>query len=168
MSVYCFDSSALMDMWNIHYPPDVFGSVWRTLEDAIGCGAAIAPKEVLREIEDGLDDLVPWAKRNKRMFIDEDERLYQLAQDIAHEYPNLIDERKEGKDADPWVVALAIREGAIVVTHEKKTGQKALGVDAPRIKIPDVCDFTGVKRATVADFLRDRAHGTALPDDGAV
>lgn len=159
MNVYCFDSSALMDMWNLLYPPDVFGAVWQTLEDAIAVGAAIAPKDVLREIEEGRDELVTWAKSHKAMFVDEDESLYDLTQRIAHEYPNLIDTGKSGPDADPWVVALALRDGAIVITHEKKTGHKKFGVDEPRVKIPDVCDFMGIPRASVAEFLRDRGLG---------
>jgi hypothetical protein len=156
MNVYCFDSSALMDMWNTMYPPDVFGVVWTALEEAIAAGAAIAPKEVLREIEDGRDELVPWAKRNKQMFIEEDEELYEVAHQVAHTYPNLIDAGKNGIDADPWIIALASQRNAIVITHEKKTGHKKFGMKEPRVKIPDVCDFMGLKRATVAEFLRDR------------
>jgi len=38
--------------------------------------------------------------------------------------------------ADPWVIAHAIKEGAVVVTKE----EKVTALNSKKIKIPNVCD----------------------------
>lgn len=155
LPVFCFDTSVLIDMWHVLYPPDVIPGVWRALEGAIADAAAIAPQEVYDELQEKLDELAAWAKNNKRFFVDFDEDLVQRVQQLEQQFPNLVEYAKEGHDADPWVIALAMRRGAAVVSHEKKTAQPG-GWDKPRVRIPDVCDALGVARFNVADFLRAR------------
>ncbi len=36
---YCVDTSGWLDGWERHYPPDVFPSLWTTLDELIGAGA---------------------------------------------------------------------------------------------------------------------------------
>ncbi len=50
---------------------------------------------------------------------------------IMASHPELVDDKKGRSLADPWVIAHAIAEKAIVVTTEMLASKK--------IKIPDVC-----------------------------
>jgi hypothetical protein len=56
-----------------------------------------------------------------------------------HKY--LVDNTKQRSLADPWVIAHAIKEKAIVVTKE----EKVTALNSNRIKIPNVCDNMGIR-----------------------
>lgn len=57
---YVIDSSSLIDLKR-KYPVDVFPGVWEKIDDLIVSNRLIAPEEVFNEIENGDDELVPWA-----------------------------------------------------------------------------------------------------------
>ena len=67
-----------------------------------------------------------------------------IQKNSAHKY--LVDNTKQRSLADPWVIAHALRENAIVVTKE----EKITAVNTTKIKIPNVCDNMGV--AWINDF----------------
>jgi len=163
VTLYCFDTSVLIDMWHDRYPIDIFAPVWDGLDAAVKDGCAMAPAEVLRELKEGADGLYEWARQRRDLFIEEDEELVAEATAVVRDYPNLIDAGKTGPDADPWVVALAHLKGCTVVTHEKKTGLKQFGMNKSRVRIPDVCDFMRIPRATVPAFLRSRGVALGAP-----
>jgi hypothetical protein len=52
--------------------------------------------------------------------------------------------------ADPWVIAHAIAEKAIVVTKENKETQSAA-----KVKIPNVCENMGVKWINDFQMIRE-------------
>ena len=72
MTAYCFDTSALLDAWTRHYPPDVFPQLWRSLEVRIAAGDVIAAEEVRVEIGKK-DARSSWAKRQQGLFVDLDQ-----------------------------------------------------------------------------------------------
>lgn len=45
--LFCVDTSAWMDGWQRHYPPDVFPSLWLRLEERIAAGHIICSEEVM-------------------------------------------------------------------------------------------------------------------------
>ena len=55
-------------------------------------------------------------------------------------HKNLVDNTKQRSLADPWIIAHAINENAIVVTKE----EKVTAINTNRIKIPNVCENMGV------------------------
>ena len=61
--IYSIDTSALLDGWRRHYPPDVFVSVWERIEGLIAGGELRATEEVRIELERKDDDVFKWAKR---------------------------------------------------------------------------------------------------------
>jgi len=78
-----------------------------------------------------------------------DEQVVQCLQDIFSADPNhkfLVDNTKARSLADPWVIAHALRENAIVVTKE----EKVTALNSTKIKIPNVCEK--MKVAWINDF----------------
>jgi len=152
--IYCIDTSALIDLWQIYGPgthPGLWGkgSARGKLGELIDAGRLIAPRQVYKEIrsykgESGLKD---WAKLNKRMFVQPTKEEILLVEQINATFLGLTDHMKETPDADPFVVALAsskIRSQLpgtgpdyVVLTCEKRGGGK------PRI--PDACDEYQIK-----------------------
>ena len=135
--LYCTDTSSLIELK--HFPRDVFGSVWTTLEDLIKAKRLFAPHEVFRELQKGDDDIFKWAKAQSGLFIDLDTAQGTLLSEILGRYPAMGAPMKTGPHADPLVIALARTrlnsggDGCHVVTEEKLKGPGS-------VKIPNVCD----------------------------
>lgn len=62
----------------------------------------------------------------------------------------LVDSIKQRSIADPWVIAFAMSENAIVVTKEEPAGP-----DSRRVKIPDVCSSLNVPWMNDFEFARE-------------
>lgn len=146
--IYSIDTSAILHSWVVEHPPDVFPSVWVKLEQLIGAGALAAPEEVLNELHGKDDPALKWAKQRRHMFVPEDPRIQATAKEILRAHPRLVDERKTGPQADPFVIALAKVRGCAVVTQEKATG------NPKRPHIPDVRRALGVQCLTMVELFR--------------
>jgi hypothetical protein len=146
---YCIDTSALVDLWRTHYPPDVFRTLWtKDLENLISQGILIAPEEVLNELEKRDDELLEWAKNHRKMFKDLNREQQQQLRIILGKFQDFVDTKKN-IDADPIVVALAKSKDWTVITSEstKKGG---------RPRIPYVCKDFDVKCITLVEFFREQ------------
>jgi len=154
MIIYVMDTSSLIKMKE-QYPRATFPSVWRKLEDLCKSGRLIAPLEVLKEIEEGDDELKVWAKKVKNIFIKPDKRQTEIVKDILSKHSYLAKPQKTGPNADPWIIALAIRENEktqqtlfpnvyIVVTEESKTKPQ---------KIPGVCRDYGIDCINILELF---------------
>lgn len=72
---YSIDTSALLDGWRRHYPPDVFPSIWRRLNALIAQGRLAASEEILIELGKKDDEVYEWAnsfpstRRSKEMWL---------------------------------------------------------------------------------------------------
>jgi hypothetical protein len=144
-SQYVIDTSSLITMgW--HYPPEVFPSVWGSMDSLIVERRLVAPYQVLDELEVKDDNLYRWAK-------DHDDNLFRFnytpdiinkVNAIVRGFPGLVDLRLQREQADPYVIALAQEQlngaqqqfldsnGVYVVTNE--------GLRGNRVKIPFVCN----------------------------
>ena len=120
--VYCIDANILIQAWQKYYSPEICPSYWQVLNDLGKKGVIFIPELVYEEIEKGEDNLFEWLKSNG-----------------IH------------SKADPWVIAHAIKENAIVVTKETKDYFKK----QTKIKIPHVCDNMNVKWIDDFEFIRD-------------
>jgi hypothetical protein len=70
---YCVDTSAWLDGWQRHYPPDVFPSFWTKLDELITAGDIISSEEVYVEIQRKADELHDGIKERKQMLVPLDE-----------------------------------------------------------------------------------------------
>nr|WP_277995575.1 DUF4411 family protein [Desulfitibacter alkalitolerans] len=141
------DTSALLHAWRRDYPPDIFNSLWTHLIDLAQNERLFAPDEVLLELERGGDELYQWALELDFMFLEPSEEMQQVVSEIVETYPSFIpDESSDGIWADPYVIALAKVNSAVVVT-----GEKAVGLGAKRPKIPNICQYLQIE---CIDFLQ--------------
>jgi hypothetical protein len=148
--LYVIDTSALLDGWVRHYPPDVFPSLWSHLENMIQSGELLAPDEVLSELSQKDDAVYQWAKTKAVMFVRLDENIQRATQEILNEFPRLVGAMKDRNRADPFVIALAKVKEAIVVTGEKSIGTRE------RPRIPIVCDHFGIGHRTMLELIREK------------
>ena len=148
--MYVIDTSALLDGWVRHYPPDVFPSLWSHVEEMIRTGELLSPDEVLSELSQKDDAVFQWAKTNAAMFVPLDEDIQRATQEILDVFPRLVGAMKDRNRAAPFVIALAKVKEAIVVTEEKSIGTR----DRPRI--PIVCDHFGIGHRTILELIKDK------------
>jgi predicted nuclease of predicted toxin-antitoxin system len=148
--VYVIDTSALLDGWVRHYPPDVFPSLWSNLETMIKSGEMFSPDEVLSELSQKDDAVYAWAKTNGAMFLSLDQDIQRATTEILDQFPRLVGAMKDRNRADPFVIAVAKVKEAIVVTGEKSIGTR----DRPRI--PIVCDHFGISHCTLLELIREK------------
>lgn len=152
--VYCIDTSSLMQLAR-QYPRQRFLGVWKKIENLIQAERLIAPREVLKEILRGDDELARWAKRHLRMFRPLDAEQTRAAAEVLAYCESLIDPLADRPQADPFLIALArvgddprgrslFRAKRIVVTEEGRNHPK---------KIPQVCAHLGVDCIRLLDLF---------------
>ena len=76
---------------------------------------------------------------------------------ITHDHPGMSRARSEKTPADPYVVALAMVEGYVVVAEETRNRR-------PSRKIPGVCDKLKIKCVTLDELVaseRELYEGTS-------
>jgi hypothetical protein len=133
VTVYCIDTSSLIDAWERHYPIESFPGVWERLAGLVTADRLIAPEEVRHELEKKSDGAIRWARKQKGLFVPMDTAIQTEVGAILSQHPRIVDSKKGRHTADPFVIALAKLRAAAVVTQEDLTGK----IEVP--KIPDVC-----------------------------
>ena len=109
-AIFCLDANALLFLGD-KYPRDIFPQVWEALSRWAAAGVAVAPDEVLRELEAMHDnDAYSWAKANSSMFKTLEPAQIETARQIAKAQGvgGLIDTASEIPNAGPFVAALAL------------------------------------------------------------
>jgi hypothetical protein len=146
--IFVFDTSAYMNAWKYHYPPETFPPVWRLIETAMGDGRVISPREVYRELVRQDDELARWTKDRRTTFVDPSETVQRDAGAIYATLPN-----PGIRDAaDPWVIAEAKLRGLTVVTYEGRS----FGGGATRRwhrQMPGICAHHDVACLTLPEAL---------------
>ncbi|MDO8484678.1 MAG: DUF4411 family protein [Candidatus Limnocylindrales bacterium] len=145
---YCLDSSALIQGWNVLYPPTFFPGLWARIEELADAGEVVSSEEVRLEIERKDDVLLAWCKTRTGMFLPLTAAIQTTATDILAALPRLVDARTGKSMADPFVVATAHATGTVVVTQERPTGR------ALRPKIPEACNQVGVSWMSLLDVIK--------------
>jgi hypothetical protein len=126
-------------------PRTSYPQIWKKLDTLIADKRLIAPWKVFEELKHQDDALLVWARRRKSMFRKTSKGLIEAAQQILSRFPDLVDPNQPTESADPYVVALALKEKTdepffspdiVVVTEEKF----AVG----KTRIPRVCQEYGL------------------------
>ncbi|MFC1783083.1 DUF4411 family protein [Planctomycetota bacterium] len=149
---FCLDSNVFIEAWKGYYSLEFFPAYWEKL-DQLACDETVfATKEVEKEIIRIDDDLKKWLSDKKYFFREIDgivqECLLKIYQkDEKHR--RLVDSTKQRSVADPWVIAHAMAENAIVVTKEIYEHNPT-----KRMKIPNVCEAMGIEWINDFDFIR--------------
>ena len=151
-AIYSVDTSSLMDWQARYYPVDVFAELVLRMDALADAGQLMAPALVREELEKvGTAGLKAWAETHKRMFVPNGDLLVE-AQAIQGQFPGLLDPKADYEEADAYVVALAQRQGAIVLTQETAASEK----HKPKRThfIPDVCRDLGVPCINLIGLMR--------------
>ncbi|HBL76851.1 MAG: hypothetical protein A2W90_22925 [Bacteroidetes bacterium GWF2_42_66] len=140
---YCLDANVLIQAWQKYYSPKFCPDYWQLLNEIGEKDKIFMPEVVYDEITRTDDELSAWLKNSKIPIRKINGPVTKCLQTIysnnpLHKY--LVDNTKSRSLADPWVIAHAINENAIVVTKE----EKVTALNSTKIKIPNVCDNMGV------------------------
>lgn len=148
MKKYAIDSCSLINAAkNYNMKKTVFYPIWGRIEDLIMSGKLISTIEVKDELKD--DDLVEWSKRNNSLFLPLTEDIQRKTVEVLHDFPTMIKMRSSGNsNADPFLIATALVEGAAIVSDERLGDEKT-----GDYRIPNVCRRYNIDCITLNDFL---------------
>jgi hypothetical protein len=149
MSKYILDTSILINAHQSLYPLNVAKSFWQTIQDLAESETIISIDKVKFEIFRNEDQLEEWCRACLPVgfwkpcggCLDEYQRIIQWANRRSDHYKeSALSTFMNTDNADPWLIAYAMKEGGTIVTNE---------VSAPEskknIKIPDACKPFGVE-----------------------
>ena len=152
--IYCIDANILIQAWQKYYSPEICPSYWKILNDLGKKGIIFIPESVFEEIEKGEDNLFEWLKNSDIPIKKIDGEVTRCLKHIYSSNPNhkyLVSSNGIHSKADPWVIAHAMKENAIVVTKEIKDSFRK----PTKIKIPHVCDNMNVSWIDDFEFIRN-------------
>lgn len=144
---FSLDTSSLIWAWRFAYPRTNFPTLWQRFEALIRDGQMRASSMVLAELERIEDELLVWAHAQDALFIELDRPQQESVRGVVADFPGLIPAGEDRINADPFVIALAIRDGSIVISQERQSGNPATP------KIPNVCAARGVQCMNFVQFI---------------
>lgn len=153
VQLYCIDSNFFIEAWNKYYSPNLCEDFWNVINDISRKGILFIPTQVRDEIFKTDDDLKAWLEKSYIVVKDHNEKVDQCLKKIYEfdkKHERLVDSRKGRSLADPWVIAHAMNDNAIVVTKEERITDPS----SKNVKIPNVCDNMGVKWINDFDFIK--------------
>jgi hypothetical protein len=146
-TVWCLDTSALVNPWNKIYPPDIAPGYWAALIQLFRRHRLVISEEVRGELEQIEDELLAWAKANITYWYPLTDDVQAVVTAVMASHPRLVDARTGRSRADPFVIGTAAAAGATVVTTEEYgTPNKP--------KVPLVCDAYDIPCVGLLDFIR--------------
>lgn len=104
LDYYVIDTSSLIEL-NRRYRVKVFPGVWKKMEELVNRGFLISPKEVLKELERGDDEVKEWARKQTKLFKDLNAEQLNIVKEILVKYPSLAKSETLGPVADPFVIS---------------------------------------------------------------
>ncbi len=152
--IYCLDANVLIQAWQKYYSPHICADYWDVLDKLGDRKRIFIPELVYEEIVRTDDDLSKWLKQSRIPVRKIDEPVTRCLQSIyAHNpvHANLVDNIRGRSLADPWVIAHAINDNAVVVTKE----EKITAINSRKIRIPNVCENMGIRWINDFEFLKE-------------
>lgn len=152
---YVIDTSALFDLKN-QYPEKIFPGLWERFNEMCVQEKIIAPKEVLKEIKKGDDDLILWAEDYAHMFLEPCDDEITILQDVLSNYPEQIILKYSTRSwADPLVIACAKYYELPIIQQELN--------DAKQYKIPSIAKKYGIECNRLVDFFDEEGWSFVNP-----
>lgn len=149
MTVYCFDTSAVIDAGDRHYPFDLFPTFWERMDALSKDQRLIAPEMLIQELSAKDDDCLKWVSDRKDTIISPvDEALQQTLSEIMASFPALVNIEKNRSGGDPFFIALAKVRNCTLVTGEVLTGSEK------KPRIPDVCQKMNIPFINILGLIR--------------
>lgn len=152
-SLFCLDANFFVQAWNKYYSPQFCPAYWEIINKFGKQGIIFIPVQVRDEIFKIDDELKNWLKDSDIPVRSTTEGVANCLKQIYAADPRhkrLVDNIKNRSVADPWVIAHAMNEKAVVVTKENKITEPS----SKQIKIPNVCDNMKIKWMDDFEFIR--------------
>ncbi|MBK7548408.1 MAG: DUF4411 family protein [Burkholderiaceae bacterium] len=146
MTIYCIDTSTIIDAGERYYPIDIFPAFWEKLDGLIQAGRLKAPQTLIDELENKDDAWREWVYSRKSIMIwPIDEPIQTAMSRVMPVYVETISNLNSVK-GDPFFIAASIAHHATLITSEK--------LIRGSIKIPKICDRLGVKWSPLLNVVR--------------
>lgn len=151
---YLLDANVFIQAKNLHYGLDFCPAFWQWLINNRAGERVFSIDKVADELIVGGDELADWARNSgKDLFLETDAATTAQFAKVS----SWVTEQKyeqSAKDtflkvADFYLVAYALANGHIVVTHE------IFSDSIKKIKIPNVCKGLGLRLMTPYEMLRE-------------
>lgn len=139
--IYIIDMSSIKDLHE-RYPRNIFPTVWTNIDSLIQSGQLVSHIEVQREIKNTTnlkDKLLLWSNKNKKIFQGIDACQFSKIPLIQSKYNKGEWQNKMNRPApwaDPYLLAMAMCESAVIITQESKTKAN---------RIPSIANQLGLK-----------------------
>jgi len=142
VSIFWLDANVFIQAMHGPFGFDSVPQFWTFLAKHINDGNIKSPKMVCDEILKQKDDLARWVKPRRELSITANPQVHANFRQIASHVHTKYKPQKAAKflsDGDPWVIAHAMEDNGITVTHETPKG------DEWKIKIPVICKVFDVR-----------------------
>ena len=156
---YLLDSNVFIQAHRMYYPFDVVPNFWNKLEELSDRELIISIDKVKKELCDisRPDELSTWCndKMNGGFFVDTTPCVDKYGEIALWTYShtqfiqNAKDEFLKTDLADPWLIAYAMKNNCIIVTHETSNPNAK-----KRIKIPEPCIHFGIQYMNPIQMFR--------------
>lgn len=156
--IYLLDANVFIEASRRYYAFDIAPSFWEALLDFAKKGKLISIDRVKNELLRGKDELSKWAKGKFSPWFrstDNDSVLanYRKVIEWAENHLQFTQEAKnelyKADNADAWLVAYALCNGNVIVTHEVYNHEVK-----KKIPIPNICDDFGIDYIDTFEMLR--------------
>lgn len=156
---YIIDADTFMQSARTYYSFSRAATFWNKLVEYGRQGRVLSIDKVLKEINDGKDELKKWANRDFKNFFLSTQKpeIYAVYSEIvgwAEVQPlykqKAIDELLEQDNADAWIVSHAKVNECTVVTFEKSSPNSE-----NKIFIPDICNAFDIECKDIFEMLDD-------------
>jgi hypothetical protein len=155
---FWIDANVLIQAKNGPYSFAFNKSFWIWLDGQLGKGNIVAPKRVYDEIvrnEDPGDQLTKWVKNRREKGLclkpskEVQEALRSIVDQVWSQYAQ-APALEFSRGADPWLIAHALQDNGVVVTHESARQPQA----KHRVLIPNVCSDFNLKCIDTYEMLK--------------
>lgn len=161
MRKYLLDSNVFIQAHREHYPFDVVPSFWEKLIALSNNDIIFSIDKVKKELYDqqNPDTLGRWCHNDIKstFFVDSSNCIdkYSLIAKWTelnnyHYKQTAISEFLSPDLADPWLIAYAMKNNNVIVTHEVSRPEMKV-----KIKIPEPCNYFGVRFITPIEMFRE-------------
>lgn len=153
MTKYLLDANVFIQAKNLHYGLDFCPAFWNWLIAENAKGKVISIEKVADELFAGDDSLSEWARKRDKTFFVPPNNLILTSLKRVSEWVNAQNYETAAintflQEADYWLVAHALSDKNIIVTHEIPSESTR------KIKIPNVCIGLNLQCVTPYEMLR--------------
>lgn len=160
--MYLLDSNIYINFYDRYYRMAFFPSFWDKLPSILKDSVVIPDIVVAENYQDAifkkwLDDNYDKSLVRHQDYVQEWAEVIQYISDCGFYKPSALTSDKgwaKQNIADPWLIAIAKKEGYTIVTAENKNPNLNPDNPSKSAKIPDVCDQLQVPCITMNDFFK--------------